>query len=73
MKFPEDCPCTRECPDRNVDFCKTCEKYKLYEKEKFEKYRAAQPAKSFRSYQYEVGFKYAVKTAKYLKRNAKRR
>ena len=68
-----DCPCTKDCPDRNYEYCKTCEKQIAYKNKKLEQYSRRTPEQDYKYYRHDINFRYAVKSAKFKKRNVNRR
>ena len=47
----KNCPCTKDCPDRNPSFCPTCEKFKIYRAEKQKEYDKHKQDFEFRVYE----------------------
>lgn len=50
-KIPVDCPCTKDCPDRSPEYCKTCEKGIAYKNSKLEEYEKRKPAFEYMLYE----------------------
>lgn len=63
----KNCPCTKDCPDRNVDFCRSCEKLKKYRAEKEEEYNKRKAEFEFKLYENGKWDKQFRRTANFKK------